>query len=81
MVVRSRSILLLATTDTPSFWDEREELKQDLASTYELDGYDVPATFAAEAAEDEAMLLSFDHPRYADCRLDASKNHRLPTVF
>lgn len=66
--------LLLSVTDTPPFWDYKEEFAQDLASEYICEHKDVSATSLAEAAEDNGLLLSFPHEEYQDKVLSVVKN-------
>ena len=66
--------LLLSTTDNPPFWDVQENLSQDLNAQYIMDGEDVTATSVAEAAEENAVLLSFLHEKYKNRTLCVRKD-------
>lgn len=74
--VRKMKSLLLSTTDNPPFWDCQAQLKQDLQAKYIYEGCNVSATSLAEAAEDNGMLLSFQHKMYSDLTVDIIKNNQ-----
>ena len=83
MATRLKSLLQDAT-DSPPFWDYKEEYAQDLASKYYLEQQDVSATSLAEAAEDYGIVISFPNEKYQDKILKIMKNNEetfeLPTA-
>lgn len=76
--------LLLSTAESPPFWDMNEEFHQDLNCNYYIENHNVSATSAAEAAEAESFLLSFDKEFYCDRELevncDNGKKFPVPSV-
>lgn len=74
---RKLKSLLLGTTDSPPFWDTEENRTQDQAADYICNGEKVGETSIAEAAENQAMLLSFLHSEYEDRNLKVLKNGKL----
>lgn len=74
---RRMKSLLLATTDSPPFWDCEQKRVSDAESLYMYGNINVTDSSLAEAAEDKKMLLSFPNEKYSDSMLLVVKNESM----
>lgn len=68
--------LLVGTMETPPYWDLQNSWEQDVEAEYRCEGMDVSMSSVAEAAEADALLISFPMERYQDKRLKIIKDDK-----